>query len=119
MDVIMIRLDKYLADMGVGTRSEVKKYIKQGKISIDGSVVKSADVKVDIDKQKVIYIGDQIFKDILGANRANIPNVLVKYIGYYKKQKIGIKRHLERIILKIYQKNKKAQNRLGGIELEI
>ena len=72
-----------------------------------------------IDKQKVVYIGDQIFKDILGANRANIPSILVKYIGYYKKQKIGIKRHLERIILKIYRKNKKAQNRLGGIELEV
>ena len=57
MDVVMIRLDKYLADMGVGTRSEVKKYIKQGKISIDGSVVKSADVKVDIDKQNVTYLG--------------------------------------------------------------
>lgn len=71
---------------------------------------------MDIDKQKVIYIGDQIFKDTLGANRANIPNILVKYIGYYKKQKIGIKRHLEKIILKIYQKNKKMNNRLGGIE---
>ena len=74
---------------------------------------------MNIDKQKVIYIGDQIFKDILGANRADIPNVLVKYIGYYKKQKIGIKRNLERIILKVYQRNKKVQNRLGGIELEV
>ena len=26
----MIRLDKYLADMGIGTRQEVKKYMKQG-----------------------------------------------------------------------------------------
>ena len=32
----MIRLDKYLADMGVGTRVEVKKYIRQGKVKIDG-----------------------------------------------------------------------------------
>ena len=32
MDVVMIRLDKYLADMGVGTRAEVKKYIKQLKL---------------------------------------------------------------------------------------
>ncbi len=60
MDVIMIRLDKYLADMGVGTRSEVKKYIKQGKICIDGSVVKSADMKVDTEKQSVTYLGQII-----------------------------------------------------------
>ncbi len=26
----MIRLDKYLADMSVGTRQEVKKYIRSG-----------------------------------------------------------------------------------------
>ena len=29
MDVIMIRLDKYLADMSIGTRTEVKKLIRQ------------------------------------------------------------------------------------------
>lgn len=71
-----------------------------------------------LDKDKVIYIGDQIFKDILGANKAEISNILVKYIGYYKKQRIGIKRHLEKIILKFYMKSKKYKNRLGSIELK-
>lgn len=51
----MIRLDKYLADMGVGTRTEVKKYIRQGKIKIDGMVEKSPETKVDIEKQTVTY----------------------------------------------------------------
>ena len=60
MDVIMIRLDKYLADMGVGTRSEVKKYIKQGKISVDGQVVKSADLKIEIETQSVTYQGQPV-----------------------------------------------------------
>lgn len=60
MDVIMIRLDKYLADMGVGTRSEVKKYVKQGKISVDGQVVKSADKKIDIETQSVMYQGQLV-----------------------------------------------------------
>ena len=60
MDVIMIRLDKYLADMGVGTRSEVKKYIKQGKISVDGQVVKSADMKVEIETQLVTFQGQRV-----------------------------------------------------------
>ena len=32
-----IRLDKYLADMGIGTRSEVKAEIKKGKIKINGN----------------------------------------------------------------------------------
>lgn len=60
MDVVMIRLDKYLADMGVGTRSEVKKYVKQGKISVDGQVVKSADIKIDIERQSVMYQGQLV-----------------------------------------------------------
>ena len=70
-----------------------------------------------IDKNKVIYIGDQIFKDIVGANKSGIANILVKYIGYYDKQKIGIRRHLEKIILKLYLKNQKYQHRLGNIEI--
>jgi stage V sporulation protein T len=103
----------------------IKKYSPLASLENSAKAVAQAIAEITqkscviVDKQKVVYIGDQIFKDILGANRANIPSILVKYIGYYKKQKIGIKRHLERIILKIYQKNKKAQNRLGGIELEV
>lgn len=43
----MIRLDKYLADMGAGTRQEVKKYIRQGRVKIDNVVVKKPEMKVD------------------------------------------------------------------------
>ena len=60
MDVIMIRLDKYLADMGVGTRAEVKKYIKQGKVTVDGTVVKSAELKIDQEVQQVMFQGAPI-----------------------------------------------------------
>ena len=31
-----IRLDKYLADMGLGTRSEVKKLLKAKQVTING-----------------------------------------------------------------------------------
>ena len=60
MAVIMIRLDKYLADMGVGTRTEVKKYIRQGKVKIDGLVVKSPEEKVDIENQEVSYLDQPV-----------------------------------------------------------
>lgn len=43
----VIRLDKYLADMGCGTRSEVKNFIRKGRVTINGVVVKTPDVKVD------------------------------------------------------------------------
>lgn len=35
-----LRLDKYLADMGLGTRSEVKKAITKGLAEVNGAVVK-------------------------------------------------------------------------------
>ena len=57
---MIIRLDKYLADMGIGTRSEVKADIKKGKININGIVVKDANLKIDTDKDKVLYQGNPI-----------------------------------------------------------
>ena len=35
----MIRLDKFLAEAGVGTRTEVKKLIKAKKVTVDGVTV--------------------------------------------------------------------------------
>ena len=60
MDVIMIRLDKYLADMGIGTRTEVKKLIRQGKVKIGDTVVKSPEQKIDIATQKVFCEGQEV-----------------------------------------------------------
>lgn len=53
-----MRLDKYLAEMGVGTRQEVKKQIRQGKVTVNGTVVKAADTKIDETCDEVT-IGDR------------------------------------------------------------
>lgn len=60
MAIIMLRLDKYLADMGIGTRTEVKKYIRQGKVKVDGIVVKTPEKKVDVQSQEVLYMDQPI-----------------------------------------------------------
>ena len=57
MDVIMIRLDKFLADMSVGTRSEVKKFIRQGSVEVDGVTVRTPEVKIDEKLQTVTCKG--------------------------------------------------------------
>lgn len=41
-----IRLDKYLADMGIGTRSQAKAMIRKGRVLVNGVPVRSADQKV-------------------------------------------------------------------------
>lgn len=56
----MIRLDKYLADMGVGTRQEVKRIIRQGRIQIDGVTVKSPEKKIDEATQTVFVDQNEI-----------------------------------------------------------
>lgn len=56
----MIRLDKYLADMGIGTRQEVKKYIRQGRIAVDGETVKKPELKVDEGGQRVTFDGEEV-----------------------------------------------------------
>ena len=53
----LIRLDKYLADMGVGTRSEVKNYIRKGRVQINEVVIKESDKKINIDSDKVAFDG--------------------------------------------------------------
>lgn len=55
-----IRLDKYLSDMGVGTRSEVKKLIAKGEVEKDGMPLKKADSKIDIDLDMICVSGKRI-----------------------------------------------------------
>ena len=56
----MLRLDKYLADMGIGTRQEVKKYIRQGRVSVDGDVVKKPEYKVDEKVMEVTFDNESV-----------------------------------------------------------
>lgn len=71
---------------------------------------------MEIKKEEILFIGDQIFTDIYGANRCGIDNILVKFIGYNVETKIGIRRNLEKIVLKLYGLNKSCQNRIGDIQ---
>lgn len=55
----MVRLDKFLCDVGIGTRSEVKNYIKKGLVSLNGEVVRKPEIKVDADRDSVSYSGEK------------------------------------------------------------
>ena len=56
----MMRLDKYLADCGIGTRSEVKKYIKAKQITVNGEVATKPEQKIDENVDKVCFKGQPI-----------------------------------------------------------
>lgn len=56
----MMRLDKFLADMGHGTRSEVKGYIKKGMVSVNGITEKRPELKVDEKNDKILISGKDV-----------------------------------------------------------
>ena len=58
--VIGLRLDKYLCDMGIGTRSEVKSYIKKGGVCLNDEVVTRPETKVDPGADTVTFDGRDI-----------------------------------------------------------
>ena len=41
-----IRLDRFLAEMKQGTRSQVKEMIRKGRVLVDGTVCRESDRKI-------------------------------------------------------------------------
>ena len=54
-----VRLDKFLADAGAGTRSEVKKFIQKGKVQVNGVPAKKSEIKVS-EEDEVVLDGNRI-----------------------------------------------------------
>lgn len=71
-----VRLDKFLADAGAGTRSEVKKMIQKGQVQINGIPVKKPEQKVN-EEDKVMLLGQEI-----GAAPEFVYYILHKPAGY-------------------------------------
>ena len=51
----MERIDKILAHMGLGTRSEIKKYLKKGVLKVNGKVISDAAYKVNPEIDEIIF----------------------------------------------------------------
>ena len=48
-----IRLDKYLSDMGVGSRRDVKSILKAGRVKVNGVTVTGPETKIDTESDEV------------------------------------------------------------------
>lgn len=51
----LVRLDKFLSNAGIGTRSQVRDYIKYRRVWVDGKPCIKADTKIDKDKNEVTF----------------------------------------------------------------
>ncbi|MDU5106159.1 MULTISPECIES: pseudouridine synthase [unclassified Clostridium] len=57
----MERLDKVLANLGYGSRKEIKQAIKKGLIEVNGELVKDNGMQVDPEVDKIVVNGEEIF----------------------------------------------------------
>ena len=55
-----MRLDKFLANSGIGTRKEVKEFLKKKKISVNGIFVKDGKIHIDEKKDVIKYENEVI-----------------------------------------------------------
>ncbi len=52
-----MRLDKFLVSMEMGSRSQVKAFIKKGLVTVNDEVCKDAEQKIDENTDKITYMG--------------------------------------------------------------
>ena len=55
-----MRLDKFLADCGIGTRTEVKKMIRSGAITVNGKTATKADIHLNPETDTVTAFGQEV-----------------------------------------------------------
>ncbi len=67
---------------------------------------KKAMTIMGTDESNTIFVGDQLFTDVWGAKRANIKSFLVMPMNPKEEIQIVLKRYLEQIVLKSYEKHK-------------
>lgn len=84
-----IRIDKFLGNMGIGTRTEIKKYIKQKLIMVDGEIIKSSSIKIDTDvnevrfNNRIIEFRDKVYlmmnkpQDVISATYDNMHETVI------------------------------------------
>ncbi len=55
-----MRLDKYLAEVSVGSRKVVREYVKEERITVNGLLIKEPAFEIDVDKDVVKYLGTEV-----------------------------------------------------------
>ncbi len=55
-----MRIDKFLSTQTAYSRSDIKRLAKSGAITVDGEVIKSADLKIDPEKNRVAVAGKEV-----------------------------------------------------------
>lgn len=91
------RVKRFNKDIKVNYIYNARKPLK------DNYIAATHLMKTRIDN--TIFIGDQLFTDVFGANRVGMMTYLVEPIGHKEEIQIVFKRYLERIVLYFYRRS--------------
>ena len=95
-----MRLDRFLCEMNIGTRSQVKVLIRQGLVRVNDLPAKSADMKIDPDLDQVYYKGQLLAyrryvyymlnkpAGVVSATRDNTADTVVSLLGDDKRKDV-------------------------------
>ena len=80
-------------------------YIMFAKKPLKGGFLKAAE-KMNLEPNEIASVGDQIFTDVIGANRCNMFSILVKPVAKKDLFITWLKRPIEDLVIKKYLKKK-------------
>ena len=52
-----MRLDRYLCELNIGTRSQAKEFIKKGLVSVNGRTIRLADYRIEEQTDQIAFQG--------------------------------------------------------------
>lgn len=55
-----IRLDRYLADVHIGSRKQIKEYIREGRVKIGDAVITKGEEHLDPERDEVFFDGNKL-----------------------------------------------------------
>ena len=84
-------------------------YIFFGKKPLKSGFLRARDI-LKLKNENIAVVGDQIFTDVIGANRCKMFSILVKPIEEKDYLITRLKRPLEKFIIKMYEKKKRKES---------
>lgn len=86
-----MRLDKMLSNTGYGSRTEIKKYLKEGRVKVNGQIIKDGKYQIDTDKDTVQYLEEIVeYKEFIYIMMNKPQNVISATEDNYHKTVIDL-----------------------------
>ena len=93
------RLQKYLANQGIGSRRKCEQYILEGKVTVNGKTIKELGTKINPEKDEICYNGKKVNKQ-----EKKVYILLNKPIGYVTTVKDQFNRDTVMDLIKIKER---------------